>query len=219
MAKNTEFRVAVGGFGQPRSTVWKFFTRNNDAYITGRMFGRDAKVTFHGSGDCHCGLTGDWVRRTNARNRDRHFEQWSIVRPTGTEASLIFEILIPTSELAVVAPEEPDLEHGVFWIPNPGSDLGVVLGCHMTPPIPRSALELPADALCCLPMQDDRHFVVRASGIGMIPAAFSELRSEVIRALERDGLSVRPGNRITAHRAGPIRGFIEMAAFPEPTRG
>ena len=47
-----EARVAVGRADGMRSTVWKFAVRNSEIYVFTRMFGADAKVSFHSSGEC-----------------------------------------------------------------------------------------------------------------------------------------------------------------------
>ncbi|HET8937711.1 MAG TPA: hypothetical protein VFN67_29910 [Polyangiales bacterium] len=208
-----ECRVAVGAHGSQRSTIWKFSCHKADAYITSRMFGGDGKVSFHESGQCQWSLTGEWVKRTNSSNQERHFAKWSMQRPGGTEAPLIFRIVIPSSELEAAEPEE-SFDGRVTWLPDPGAGNAVVLHCYMTPPTDQSRLTTPPDTLCALLLSDGRFFVVTNSVVAC-PFDVDVERAKCIDVLSPQGLVARPGNRLSGFFSnGDAPGLLEMAALP-----
>jgi hypothetical protein len=95
-----EFRFAVGSKDGPRSTVWKCWVQGDETYITGQLFGTEAKISLHSSGECQWSCTDLWVQRDpTRRNADRHIAKWSIVFPNDDNAILAFRLAIPTSEL------------------------------------------------------------------------------------------------------------------------
>lgn len=112
-----EFRFAVGSKDGPRSTVWKCWVQRDEAYITGRLFGTEAKISLHSSGDCQWSCTDTWVRRDpSRRNADRHIARWQLTYPQDNNAVLAFRVAVPVSELR---PEQvqPD-QKKAFWIGN-----------------------------------------------------------------------------------------------------
>ncbi len=90
-------RICVGSGGASRSTVWKLWTHNDNAYIQSRMMRSVAKVSFHGSGLAQWSRTDEWVRGTGARNRDRHIERWNFPQPSPREPRSSSASLPPTA--------------------------------------------------------------------------------------------------------------------------
>lgn len=99
--KSIEIRFAVGDPAGLRSTVWKIAINGSDIYIMSRMFGADAKLSVHASGECIFANTSAWVRKMpNRKNADRRIHSWSQARPNGTAAQNVFRIQIPKPEYA-----------------------------------------------------------------------------------------------------------------------
>lgn len=112
-----EFRFAVGSRDGPRSTVWKCWVHGAEAYIAGRLFGTEAKISLYSSGECQWSCTDTWVRRDpSRRNADRHIARWKLTYPQDNNALLAFRVAIPASELRP-QPVPPD-QKKAFWIGN-----------------------------------------------------------------------------------------------------
>ena len=127
-----EFRFAVGAKDGLRSTVWKCWVHGDEAYITGRLFGAEAKISLHSSGECQWSCTDKWVRRdTNRRNVDRHIAKWHLSFPKENKAVLAFRVAIPVSELR----REPVLpnQKKAFWVGNAPDGSTVEFCFYFTP--------------------------------------------------------------------------------------
>lgn len=112
-----EFRFAVGSKDGPRSTVWKCWVQGAEAYIAGRLFGTEAKISLHSSGECQWSCTDTWVRRDpRRRNADRHIARWQLTYPQDNNAILAFRVAMPVSELRP-EPVSPDPKKA-FWVGN-----------------------------------------------------------------------------------------------------
>lgn len=97
--------------------MWKCWVQGGEAYIAGRLFGADAKISMHSSGDCQWSCTDMWVRRDPSRcNPDRHIAKWQLPYPRDNNAVLAFRVAVPVSELR---PEPiPPGQKKAFWIGN-----------------------------------------------------------------------------------------------------
>lgn len=219
MAHTDEIRIAVGSPTGKRSTVWKFWVRNEDVYIQTRMFGRDAKVSLHASGDCQWSATSDWVKRVPGRkNADRHFQKWKFERPDGTEALQVFQIRIPETELRQVSTTE-SLEP-VQWIPTPPVGHTVSLDCYITPKLdyfPEMNFASHLQHLFSIRLSDTRLFTVLLSTPALDGRDLEPLRTQMNEQARRAGLAVKPQYRGSAFTVGDtgVRGLIEMCALRE----
>lgn len=227
MAADSEVRVAVGEQMGRRSTVWKFAAYKADVYIFTRMFGRDAKVSLHASGQCQWSKSGDWVRKApGRRNADRHTVQWVVERPTGSPALHVFDVWIPETDLRPV-PEEDGLEL-VNWLPAPPAGTVLSLECYITRPSdvdPSLASGLPHPRLFSFALTDGRWFVVLCRI--RCPAALdlTTLRYKIWNQTIVAGIELRPQLRAAAffkEDEGTARGLVELgppteAADPVPS--
>jgi len=209
-----EFRVAVGNKAGLRSAVWKFIVRKNDVYIFTRMFGRDAKVSLHESGQSQWSATSDWVRGDSSRrNADRHLVKWTSPCPLPEVAAPVFRVLVPESELRTVASVEST--KGVRWIPAPPMGATYAFDCFITPPrktVP-IANQAPYRHLKSMPLKDSRWFIVLVTQVTVGREDLEVARRKVVAAGRAAGL--RPG---AEHRAalffqgeGTTPGMIEVA--------
>lgn len=126
------------------------------------MFGSDAKVSLHSSGQCQWSGTGKWVKKDRTRrNADRHFLKWLAPRPHGSAANLVFRIRIPETELRVVDVEEDLTE--VLWLPAPSQGQTASFACYITPPSlvdPASGTQLPGGLVLSQSLEDGHWFTV-----------------------------------------------------------
>lgn len=209
-----ELRIAVGRPDGPRSTVWKFFTTKNDAYIMTRMFGSDSKVSLHASGEYRWSATSEWVQRdSRRRNADRHMVRWTTVRPTGNTAQHAFRIIVPESELRSIPPGE-DIR-GVRWLPAPPIGAAFALECYITPPMadPSRTANLPFPHIVSLPLRDEVWFVVLVSQVTIGEESLRHVRAQITAQARAAGIVPAPEHRAAAfmvHNAGP-RGLVELA--------
>lgn len=132
MHPRTEARFAVGSRVGPRSTIWKVWVQGEEAYLATRMFGRYQKVSFHSTGQCQWSCTSDWVVQEEVRrNSDRHIVQWIMPESQNNQATLIFKVDIPMSEVrSIPAPTD---RKKVFWIAGAPSEATVRFILFITP--------------------------------------------------------------------------------------
>jgi hypothetical protein len=210
-----DIRLAVGSSTGRRSTVWTFFTQADEAYILTRMFGSEAKVSLHSSGQCQWSATGDWVRAVpGRRNAERHFKRWEVQRPDGVAALHAFQVRIPSSELRAV-PSGEDLA-GIVWLPEPASHETVRIECFITPlvdsqPNPESSPD--RQHIFSLPLSSGRWFVGFAGVEVISPASLDQLRRVGWDKVMAAGVGHDPRLRaamFVEYEGTPVRGLIEV---------
>ncbi len=207
-------RIAVGTPHGRRSTVWKFDARKSDVYIHTRMFGSEAKVSLHESGDCQWSCTDDWVKRVPGRkNVERDMQRWHLARPDGT-AQHIFRIRIPETELRKVDPERKLTK--VHWLPPPPEGQTVSLECYITSVSdqdPALTASLPHPHLFSLPLSDSRWFVVLHQLLPLDKERLEHRRKQMRADAELAGLVPNSNHRacvFTVADEGDARGLIEF---------
>jgi len=214
MSAPGDLRIAIGTPDGRRSTVWKFTAHKNDVYILSRMFGSDCKVSLHASGQCQWSGTGQWVKKNQSRrNADRHFMKWSAPRPYGTEATLVFRIRIPESELRQVNIKE-DLS-SVLWLPAPEKGQTASFACYITPPStndPTTSAQLPGTVVLSQQLEDKHWFTVIHHVEALDGTDLDPLRRKMNALARSAGIASNPKHRgcaieITEDGA---RCFVEM---------
>jgi hypothetical protein len=209
-----EFRVAVGSPDAQRSTVWKFSTQTNEIYILSRMFGADVKVSLHSTGEGRWAATGDWVKKEPGRvNADRLIAKWQMREPSGGEASHVFRVRIPTSELRVSDVDE-DLSN-VQWLAPAQPDSALSLECYITPQSsadPTLGAVLPLDVVFRLPLANGRWLVVFQDDKPIEGFDIGGARAEVCAQSRARGIEPIPKHRacLMDVSGNGIRGLIEL---------
>jgi hypothetical protein len=209
-----EARFAIGQPNGLRSTVWKFSVHKNEAYILTRMFGSDAKVSLHSSGQCQWSATDTWVKKVaERRNADRHITRWTMPRPGGSEAVHVFRIRIPETELRAIGAEE-DLD-SVEWLPSPPRGHTTSIECYFTPPSdhdPTLTSKLPGTRLFALQMSDRRWFVGALCLLALDGKDLEPIRRAVVTEAKTRGVEAQPEHRACAFTTneGHVRGLIEL---------
>ena len=220
MARRSEYRIAIGTPSGRRSTVWKFVVAANEAYILTRMFGADAKISLHGDGLCQFSASSEWVLRAVGRqNQDRHITRWNIVRPHGSSALRVFQVLVPQTELRVIIDDE-DLSE-VQWLPESPAGMTTSLECYVTPPSdadPSLGGALPHARLFSAMLTDRRWFVIlhhdmRFDGLDLV--AMRATIAAQIREAGREPLPAHRAALFTEGDGGVVRGLIEFVPTPE----
>jgi len=212
----SEVRVAVGTPNGRRSTVWKFSVHKSEIYILSRMFGSDAKISLHASGECQWSGTGVWVKKVSTRrNVDRHFTKWVAPRPTGSSAMHVFQVRIPETELRVS--DLPENLNEVEWVPVPPVGGTVSLECYITPPSqsnPALYTNLPFPHLFSLALADGRWFTVLHHVPPLDGKDLEPLRSQMNAQARAVGIEPNPKHRGSAFTVGEgfTRGLIELCA-------
>ncbi len=215
-----ELRVAVGTPDGLRSTVWKFVVRGSDIYIFTRMFGGEAKVSLHASGECQWSRTGSWVRKDGSRkNAERHFNKWRMPKQMGHEAVLIFNIKIPESELRMV--DAPESLGKVLWIDPPKAGKTLSMDCFITPISsvdPTIVSPIPAPCVTAFPLADGRWFVVLRKELDLDGAELQWIRAEMKRKCAEEKLDLNHKQRGVAFSTLEkyARSLIEICAVARP---
>ena len=214
MAAAREVRIAVGNPAGRRSTVWKFSVHMNEIYILSRMFGADAKVSLHSSGECQWSATDTWVKKVpGRRNVERHITKWVMPRPTDTTALHVFQVRIPETELRTIAGAE-DLA-GVDWLPIPAVGHTVSLECYITPisqSNPALSSRLPHPHLFSLQLAEGRWFTVLHHIALLDGRDLASLRNEMNAQARAASIEPQPEHRGSAFTVsdGTARGLIEL---------
>ncbi len=208
-----EHRVAVGGQKGMRSSVWKFASHKGNVYIMTRMFGADAKVSLHESGQAQWSATSSWVLRDPIRkNSDRHIKRWTLPTATKDNAELVFEVQIPRSELRRID-EVEDLKN-IQWLPLPPVGLSVCLECYITPVLEKNeyTFKFPYPLLTIMPLNKDRFFVVLVNLKPISEGDLDKTRRAIINQVTKVGFKILPAHRATVffERETGVKGMIEM---------
>ena len=217
-----EVRIAVGIPTGRRSTVWKFCVHKSEVYILSRMFGSDAKVSLHSSGECQWSATGSWVKKVpGRRNTERHITRWVMPRPTGTTAVHVFQVRIPETELREIHNGE-DLST-VEWLPIPPRAHTVSIECYITPcsqTDPTFSSRLPQPCLFSLPLGDGRWFIGLHHVVPLDGRDLEPLRDEMNAKARAAGIEPRSEHRGSAFTVsdGTAQGLIELCTLgPNPS--
>ena len=213
-----EVRVCVGAPAALRSTVWKLWTRRGDAYVHSRMMGRQTKVSLHQSGQGQWSLTSEWAEETGIPPAHRHINRWQVPQPANNQASHVFRVILPFSELHVVG--VPRKSSQITWLDTPSQDEAVILECYFAPIswelIPQT--QLPYPLLAALPLGAAASFVVvhhRDPLDDHKRSLLETTRQSIVSRAQEAGLESRPEYRAAAFLVAEdgARGFIEIAPF------
>lgn len=214
MPARGEVRIAVGSPTGRRSTVWKFFVQKNEIYILSRMFGSDAKVSLHSTGECQWSATGTWVKKVpGRRNAERHITKWVMPRPSGLTALHVFQVRIPETELRII--DVAENLHSVEWLPVPPKGHSVSLECYITPKSqydPAPLANLPCPHLFSLPLADGRWFTVLHHNPPLDGKGLESLRNQMNVQAMAAGIQPKPEHRGSAFTVSEstARGLIEL---------
>ncbi len=193
-----EFRFAVGSRDGPRSTVWKCWVQGAEAYIAGRLFGSEAKISLHSTGECQWSCTDTWVRRDpNRRNADRHIAKWKVVYPQDNTALLAFRVAIPLSELRTDAVQPG--QKRAFWVGNAPAGSTVEFCFYFTrelhgPPATDSNPAL--RHVASLRLRDGRWLVTFVWLRSLLAVDVTAARDAAVTQACEAGVLVRPEHRI-----------------------
>lgn len=215
-----DFRLAIGNRDSHRSSVWKIWVQKNDIYIHSRMFGSDAKVSLHESGDCQWSMTTEWVKRQekSVSNAARHIEKWKMPQIEANSAACIFKIVIPKSELRKINIHEK-LEN-VHWLQIPKRDSAIEIDLYLTPPslTPIPEKNIPFNILFSFQLYDKRWLIAIYHEERVNEDNDNELkrlRSESIVEFKKRNIRITPQHRVTGLFAHPMgyKGLIELVPY------
>jgi hypothetical protein len=212
----SEARFAVGSRQGPRSTIWKAWVHGNEAYIATRMFGSDAKVSIHSSGECQWSATSSWIRKKpHIRNSDRHFAKWQFTYPSGHEALLVFKVGIPVSELRSLDP--PADAKKVHWVAGAPEGSTIQFTFYITPVATKDPAPPQSDLhrhLFSLKRKDGRWFVALVSVTSLSENDLAVARAHVTQQAQEAGISPQPHYRMCLFTVpsgtSDVRGLLEL---------
>lgn len=178
------------------------------------MFGSDAKVSLHSTGECQWSATDSWVKKVpGRRNAERQFAKWTIPWPNPSEALHVFQIRIPDTELRTVNATE-DLT-SIEWLATPDPGKTTSLECYITPlstSDPTISTSLPHPCLISTPLSDGRWFVVLNHMTLLNGRDLDALRAEICEDVRAPGFEPKPEHRAVffTKNDGVVRGLIEV---------
>ena len=220
----TEFRFCIGSPQGLRSTVWKIWSGTigkSDVYIQSRMMGSDMKISLHESGLCQCSMTNEWVEKYNKSNAERHITRWQRQEPISTIASLIFQIIIPESELRQTNVREKLQK--VKWVEAPQLGYATKIECYITPPLALESLEginFPHPCLVYFQLPSKNWFVSLVNQEVMTDENLHMLdyaHKEIERHAHIAGVELKPEFRAgfgTYESTKDIHGIVEVVPVP-----
>lgn len=193
-----EFRFAVGSEDGPRSTIWKCWVSGAEAYISGRLFGGEAKVSLHSSGECQWSCTDTWVLNDpTRRNADRHIAKWRLAYPTDCNAVLAFRVAVPVSELR---PEPlPTGQKKALWVGNAPQGSTVEFCFYITAKLeaaPPASSTAETRHLASLRLRDSRWLVVFVWLRSLSAKDIADARNDALAQAREAGVKVSSKHRI-----------------------
>jgi hypothetical protein len=200
MSYKQEVRIAVGSPTDPRSTVWKFFVKNNDIYIVSGMFENNCKISLHESGECQFSGTRTWVlAEPGRRNAERHIKKWKSPRPSSDASTHVLQIVIPDTELRVSTVPE-DLS-AVNWLQAPPQGNTVLFECYITKQLdadPIIGASLPFPFLFSIQLADLRWLVALYHCVPNDYKLLKILHDQIRTQAESRGIPLLPTYRMCA---------------------
>lgn len=219
--KLREFRFAVGSKEGPKSTVWKCWVQGDETYISSRLFGSQAKISLHSSGQCQWSYTDTWVHKAPIRrNADRHIAKWSIAFPQDDTALLAFRVAVPISELRSISWQAGQKK--AMWVGNAPAESTVEFCFYFTrafDALPTTDGNPALRHLASLQLRNRRWFVVFARLQSLSTTDIAAARQAAIAQARDAGIQVHPDFRLalfalptTQHCAG----LLEVSATDCP---
>lgn len=124
--RSFECRFGVGDPSGQHSDVWKIWASRNqpDVYIYSSGFQRIRKISIHGSGKRHYGITQEYWKNYGAEGLnfgiERHEEKWEGDAPTGHHDLFIqFRIRFPSDDLRHFELRPRDVSKSTWLTPAP----------------------------------------------------------------------------------------------------
>lgn len=172
--------------------------QGSEVYIAGRLFGAEAKISLHSSGDCQWSCTDMWVRRDpNRRNADRHIAKWQLTYPHDNNAILAFRVAVPVSELR---PQPIPLgQKKAFWIGNAPEGSTVEFCFYITRQLdeaPPAGGNSALRHLASLPLRNGRWLVVFVWPRSLSAVDVAAARDAAAAQAREAGVQVRQEHRI-----------------------
>jgi hypothetical protein len=221
-------RFAVGGPDEPRSCVWRVWMGRgtSDLYISARVQGGVWKVSLHESGDWRFAFTREYAEAR--RMDDRLIEQWERPQPLHEGITSAFNIIVPSTELAL--PRQPLPEDAkkhtknVTWVqsaPEGHATHFIVMYTEPGEPVPETDVEILANF--SLPDGRTASVTVFESAISKgehqqietvrrgLAVGMKQASSEVQAAYEA---ALEPRGYIYGHDEHETRFFIDIAGSP-----
>lgn len=193
-----EFRFAVGSREGARSAVWKCWVQGDEVYLTGHLFGAEAKVSLHSSGVCQWSLTNSWVKKdVSRRNADRHIVRWNLELPEGSTSKLAFRVAIPVSELRRWPLPEGQKE--AYWVGGAPIGSTVEFCFYVTSVLdgqPKTDTNPALRHLASLPLRNGRWLVCFVWQRSLSAADIAEARAAAVAQAIKAEVQVHPEHRI-----------------------
>lgn len=207
------FKFCIGTPEGRRSTVWKVWVNSQDVYLQSRMMGSEAKLSFHASGQAQFTLTDIWVKRTGAKNTNRHLSRWTIPQLVNDEAVHIFQIIFPESELHQAG--IPRKSSQIHWIASPQCEHVKVIACYVSKSdgnVLKTRL-FPCEHLETLQLVNARYFVmiIREEPIKEeTKKILVEYKKSNATYVGSTSVEFLPKNRAVVFLEKPVRGIVEL---------
>lgn len=178
--------------------MWKCWVQGDEVYLTGHLFGAEAKVSLHSSGLCQWSLTDSWVKKdVSRRNADRHIARWNMAFAQGSTAVLAFRVAIPVSELR--SWPLPKGQKKAYWIGGAPTGSTVEFCFYITPILngqPKVNTNPALRHLASLPLRNGRWLVCFVWLRSLSAADIADLRDAALTQATEAGVQVRPEHRI-----------------------
>lgn len=175
-----------------RSAIWSIDINKNDIYISTNHFSKDTKVSLHESGDGQWSYLSSVWKNYNKPNKERHITKWDSEKTSGLNATNIFRIKIPHTELRSYS-DVP--KKGVKWVSGLISgtyqfDLCVAPASDMNPCEGRD--DLPHLVLDTIQLENKKWLVIfyqASKGLIMV-----ETKKSILSEMKEKGVDMN-GNR------------------------
>jgi len=212
-----ELRFAAGSRDGQRSTVWKFISRKDDLYITGRMFGGDAKVSIHASGQGQWSLTSEWVARNRTQGATRHFKRWMVAPAVNGRATPLFSLRFAAADLVRATSNEDTGK--VHWLPVPDDTEAIALECfRVEQGQVASQASSGRSTVARMPLASGGSIVLLLNPTSALPQNLAAVRAQMVADLAHAGISPEPFHRaaLFVEEDGYAPCLVEVAVLSVP---
>jgi hypothetical protein len=117
MSKNkNKFKFCVGSSNEHRSNIWTVVQNKADVYMISRSFGKDFKVSIHGSGINQSAVTQDFMKKHDIPETERLAERWHYDAESANP-QIIFSICFLSNQLIDFS-DIDELDNDIIIIPD-----------------------------------------------------------------------------------------------------
>jgi hypothetical protein len=118
VARERAVRIGIAEDRKVLSAVWRIWLHGSDLYIASRNIAHTFKTSLHATGKFRHAFVSDVAsQKFRPAGTDRAVSKWDRPAPQAVGGTLLFQVLIPASELRPACHDQP-MTPDVVWLPR-----------------------------------------------------------------------------------------------------